>query len=166
MQIKQLVFDLGGVLIDWSPRYFFKKIFEDETKLDYFLTEVCNMEWHAKQDAGRSFAEATDDLAGKFPEYEEAIRLFYPSWDEMFSGVFEDTLAVFYRLKATYPLYALTNWPAEAFPKARKKFDFLSNFQGIVVSGEEKMVKPSPEIYKILLQRYSLNANETVFIDD
>lgn len=167
MEIKQLVFDLGGVLIDWNPLYVFKTIFEDQKELDYFLSEVCNMEWHSQQDAGtRTFAEATSDLIKKFPEYESAIKLFYPSWDKMFAGVFEDTVAIFNQLKEKYPLYGLTNWPAEAFPRARQQFDFLSHFKGIVVSGEEKVTKPNAKIYNILLQRYQLNAHETVFIDD
>ncbi|HVW98531.1 MAG TPA: HAD family phosphatase [Mucilaginibacter sp.] len=166
--INTIIFDLGAVLIDWNPHYMYRTIFEDEQKMIEFLANVCTPDWNEEQDAGRSLQEGTKLLVSQFPEHEANIRAFYDRWDEMLGDAFGGTVEIFKELKATekYRIYALTNWSAETFPKALAKFDFLHWFDGIVVSGAEKMRKPTPEFYHILLNRYNVKAGEALFIDD
>lgn len=167
--IKNIVFDLGGVLVDWNPAYVYRKIFNnDQEKVDWFLTNICTSDWNEEQDAGRSLAEATEILVSQHPQYEVWIRVFYDRWEEMLGGVIKETEEILKQLKENrnYRIYALSNWSAETFPIALKRYDFLKLFEGIIVSGTEKTRKPFPEIYNILLERYQLNAEECVFIDD
>ncbi len=166
--IKTVIFDLGGVLIDWNPHYVYRHIFDDDEKLNWFFETVCTSEWNEKQDAGRSLKEATDELVARFPEYENEVRAYYGRWEEMLGGPIHDTVEIFRSLKEAnqYRLYALTNWSAETFPVALQRYDFLKWFDGIVMSGEEKTRKPFPEIYQLLLSRFDLDPSETVFIDD
>lgn len=166
--IKAIIFDLGGVLIDWNPEYLYKNIFKDNNDTQYFLDTICTGEWNEEQDGGRSLEEGTKILINKFPEQEENIRAFYDRWEEMLGGAIDGTVDIFKGLKSggKYKLYALTNWSAETFPIAQKKYDFLNWFDGIVVSGTERMKKPSPEFFQLLLDRYQLKADEVVFIDD
>ena len=168
-QIDNIVFDLGGVLVDWDPKYLYSKVFNgDHKRMNFFLSEVCTPEWNVEQDAGRSLAEATQILVEKFPDHENHIRLFYDRWSEMIRGSVRGTVTLLEELKKkdAHNLYALTNWSAETFPVALERFDFLGHFQGIVVSGEEKTRKPFPKIYEILFERYSLDPGTSVFIDD
>ncbi|MCB0474782.1 MAG: HAD family phosphatase [Flavobacteriaceae bacterium] len=167
-KINTIVFDLGGVLIDWNPKYLYRKVFDTETRIDWFLNNICTSEWNVQQDAGRSFSEATQLLVNQYPEYEKEIRFFYDRWTEMLGGAIQDTVSLLHRLKAanSHALYALTNWSDEAFPVARERFDFLQLFEGIVVSGEEKTRKPFRDIYEILIERYGLTPQKSVFIDD
>jgi 2-haloacid dehalogenase len=165
--IKNIIFDLGGVLIDWNPRYLYKKIFSNDAEMEYFLTHVCNDEWNVTQDAGRSLAEGTKILCAKFPDKAHLIKLFYDRWHEMLGGEIPESVAIFNRLKNNkMNLYALTNWSHETFAYARGHFKFLHDFLDIVVSGEEKIIKPDQRIYEILLQRNNLIAEECVFVDD
>ena len=166
--ITTIIFDLGGVLIDWNPEYLYRKVFKDESEMKHFLEKVCTPEWNEEQDAGRTLAEATDFLLKKYPEHEENIRLYYDRWQEMLAGAIEGTVEIFEKLKKTkrFKIYALTNWSAETFPIALEKYQFLSWFDGVVVSGTEKKRKPFPEFYQILLDRYQVKAEETIFIDD
>ena len=166
--ITTIIFDLGGVLIDWNPEYLYKKVFKDESEMKQFLEKVCTPEWNEEQDAGRTLAEATDFLLKEYPEHEENIRLYYNRWQEMLAGAIEGTVEIFKKLKETkrFKIYALTNWSAETFPIALEKYQFLSWFDGVVVSGTEKKRKPFPEFYQILLDRYQVKAEETIFIDD
>lgn len=166
--ITTIIFDLGGVLIDWNPEYLYRKVFKDESELKHFLEKVCTPEWNEEQDAGRTLAEATDFLLKEYPEHEENIRLYYNRWQEMLAGAIEGTVEIFEKLKKTkrFKIYALTNWSAETFPIALEKYQFLSWFDGVVVSGTEKKRKPFPEFYQILLDRYQVKAEETIFIDD
>jgi 2-haloacid dehalogenase len=166
--ITTIIFDLGGVLIDWNPEYLYRKVFKDESEMKHFLETVCTPEWNEEQDAGRTLAEATDFLLKKYPEHEENIRLYYSRWQEMLAGAIEGTVRIFEKLKETkrFKIYALTNWSAETFPIALEKFEFLGWFDGVVVSGTEKKRKPFPEFYQILLDRYHVKAEETIFIDD
>jgi len=163
-----IIFDLGGVLIDWNPEYLYQKIFSDEKEMKHFLSSICTPEWNEEQDGGRSLQEATDMLIQKFPEHKENITAFYGRWPEMLSGEIQETVQIFKELKDAnkYKFYALTNWSSETFPIAAERYPFLHWFDGIVVSGTEKMRKPSAEFYQLLLKRYHVNAEEAVFIDD
>ena len=163
-----IIFDLGGVLIDWNPEYLYQKIFSDEKEMKHFLSTICTSEWNEEQDGGRSLQEATDMLIQKFPEHKENITAFYGRWPEMLSGEIQETVQIFKELKDAnkYKFYALTNWSSETFPIAAERYPFLRWFDGIVVSGTEKMRKPSAEFYQLLLKRYHVNAEEAVFIDD
>ncbi len=168
-RIDNIVFDLGGVLVDWDPKYLYNKVFNnDKKRIDSFLKEVCTPEWNVEQDAGRSLAEATQILIDKFPEQEDHIRLFYDRWEEMIRGEIKGTVTLLEELKKkdAHNLFALTNWSAETFPVALERFDFLGYFQGIVVSGEEKTRKPFTRIYEILFDRYQLEPSASIFIDD
>ncbi len=166
--INTVVFDLGGVLIDWNPEYVYRQIFEDEAERRYFLTEVCSPHWNEQQDAGRSLQEATEWLVGQFPDYEPQIRAYYGRWQEMLGGAIPETVDILNQLRdqASHRLLALTNWSAETFPTALELFDFLHYFEGILVSGVEKLIKPDPRIYQLLISRYGLNPGESLFIDD
>jgi len=166
--INTIIFDLGAVLIDWNPHYMYRSIFTDEQEMKDFLANVTTSDWNEEQDAGRSLAEGTELLVQQHPQHEVNIRAFYGRWIEMLGDAFEGTVEVFKELKASgkYKIYALTNWSAETFPMAQERFEFLSWFDGIVVSGTEKMRKPAPEFYQILLDRYNVNPQEALFIDD
>lgn len=166
--INTVIFDLGGVLIDWNPRYLYQKIFKTEEEIDYFLENICTSEWNEEQDGGRSLSDATRLLVEKHPEHKTAIEHYYNSWEEMLNGEISGTVEVLEKLKKSgkYKLYALTNWSSETFPIALKRFPFLSYFDGIVVSGKENDRKPFPSFYQLMLDRYRIDAATAVFIDD
>jgi 2-haloacid dehalogenase len=166
--VNTIVFDLGAVLIDWNPRYLYRKIFNTEKEVTWFLENICTHDWNEKQDAGRSFEEATNELLAKFPEYEIPIRAWYGRWQETISGSIQGTVEILKEIRDSkkYKLYALTNWSAETFPWALENFEFLHWFQGIVVSGHEKTRKPFPEFFQILFDRYKINPAQALFIDD
>jgi 2-haloacid dehalogenase len=166
--IETIIFDLGGVLIDWNPRYVYRKIFSDEAKMEDFLTNVTTMEWNEQQDAGHLIADATRELIAKHPESEPEIRAYYDRWTEMLNGAIQETVDILTKVHEgkKYRLYALTNWSGELFPYALANFDFLQYFKGIVVSGDEKMKKPDIRIYDLILDRYEIDPKTAVFIDD
>ncbi|TNJ46534.1 HAD family phosphatase [Tamlana fucoidanivorans] len=167
--INTIIFDLGGVLIDWNPEYVFIDVFNgDRDKMHWFLKHVCTPDWNENQDAGYTLEQATKDRITLFPEYENEIGAFYGRWPEMLGGAIEGSVSILNRLRESkhYKIIALTNWSAETFPIALKKFDFLQWFEGIVVSGEEKTRKPFDDIYKLTLQRYNINPEQALFIDD
>lgn len=168
MKIDTLVFDLGGVLIDWNPEYLYNKIIPDEQERKWFLSTICTPDWNEEQDAGRSLQEATDHLVMKFPGHEKAIRAYYGRWQEMLGGPIHDTVEIFRELKTRgkLKLYALTNWSAETFPVALELYDFLHWFDGRLVSGEEKVRKPFPEIYKLLIERFQIDPKHAIYVDD
>jgi len=169
MEINTVIWDLGGVLIDWNPRYVFnEQYFESEEKQDYFFRHICTSDWNEEQDAGRSIVEATQELVLKFPAWEKAIRDYYGRWTEMLRGPIHDTVDIFRRLKdaGTHKHYALTNWQANLFDIALVRYDFLHWFDGRVVSGEEKTRKPFPEFYRRLLDRFDVDPGKALFIDD
>ena len=167
--IKNVVFDFGGVLIDWNPEYVFLKEFRgDRNQMNWFFKNICTSEWNEQQDAGCNIAQATEERLTMFPEYESLIRMYYGRWEEMLGYEITGTVALLEKLhnKSDIVLYGLTNWSHETFPVALERFDFLQYFQDIVVSGTEKLIKPDPLIYKLLLDRNGLKAEECVFIDD
>ncbi len=165
--IKDVVFDFGGVLMDWDPRYLYRTYFKDEEQMEYFLSHICTDAWNAEQDRGRTFDEGVSLLLRQYPQYAEPIRMYKDRWESMLKGEFPRSVELLRRLKEQgYGIYGLTNWSAETIPIAFAKYDFFSLFDGIVVSGEEKLIKPDPKIYRILLDRYKLTAENTLFIDD
>ena len=163
-----IIFDLGGVLIDWNPDYVFDKIFTNPARKRFFYENICTPDWNEEQDAGRPIEEATKLLLAQHPEWEAEIKAYYGRWREMLGGPIEETVDIFRELKAygNHRIYALTNWSAETFPVALETFDFLHWFDGIVVSGTEKTRKPFPVFYQILLDRYEVQPEKAVFIDD
>lgn len=167
-QIKNIIFDLGGVLIDWNPEYMYKKIITDDNERKYFLENICTMSWNEEQDGGRSIQEANDLLISLYPDKSAYILAFYQRWEEMLNGPIEGTVEVLRLLKSNnkHNIYALTNWSAETFPRALELFDFLHWFDGRIVSGEENTRKPFKEIYDLTLSRFNIEAAETLFIDD
>lgn len=163
-----VVFDLGGVLIDWNPRYLYRTLFDgDDAAMEHFLTHVCSPAWNHRQDAGRSFADGCAELGRAFPESRPLIEAWRERFDETMAGPIGGTVEILADLRATgVPLYALSNWSAETFPIARARFDFLAWFDGIVISGELGVAKPDARIFAHLLETYRLQAPATVFVDD
>ncbi len=164
---KIIIFDLGGVLIDWDPRHLYRKIFSDTNELEYFLNEVCSLEWNSQMDVDKSFLDAIDDLIPKFPQYKEQIQAYFDRWEEMIAGVFPGTVEVLRELKDTgYPLAALSNWSSETFPLVKDQYEFLSWFNPLVISGTIGYKKPDPEPFQILLHSLKSDARDCIFIDD
>ena len=163
-----IIFDLGGVLVDWNPEYVYKTIFEKKDEMDWFLQNITSADWNEAQDGGRTIQEANEILIRSFPEHEANIRAYYERWEEMLGGPIEGTVEIFRRLKKDPALkfYALTNWSAETFPVALARYDFLHWFDGRLVSGEEKTRKPFIGIYELLLSRFSIDPTRAIYIDD
>jgi 2-haloacid dehalogenase len=162
-----VVFDLGGVLVDWNPRYLYRRLFDDEAAMERFLAEVCSSHWNELQDAGRPWREAIAVLSTEHPQHAGLIAAYRERWDEMLRGPIAASVAILDELRARgVPLYALTNWSHETFPLARRRYRFMEAFLGIVVSGEERLIKPDPAIFQRLLSRYGLDPARTVYIDD
>jgi len=166
MKIENVIFDFGGVLVDWNPRYLYRDYFQDKSEMETFLRTVCTDEWNIEQDRGRSLAEGTRLLQEQFPEFHSLIQLYYDKWEVMLHGDIPETVSLLYQLKEKFSIYGLTNWSAETITIAYERFHFFGEFDGIVVSGKEKMIKPDKRLYHILLDRYNLKAGNTVFIDD
>jgi 2-haloacid dehalogenase len=164
--IEAVVFDLGGVLIDWDPRHLYRKLLDDE-EMERFLATVCTADWNRELDGGRSFAEAVNSLSREYPDHAELIAAYHQRWDEMLAGAIPSSVSVLDDLRASgVVVHALTNWSAETFGVARQRFPFLAWFDGIVVSGEVGITKPDPGIYRLLFERFSLEPERVVFIDD
>jgi 2-haloacid dehalogenase len=166
--IETIIFDLGGVLINWNPRNMFRKMFADEKQMEYFLQNITTMEWNEQQDAGRKIADATAALVAQHPEWATEIQAYYDRWTEMLDGAIGETVELLTRLYEgkQYRLYALTNWSGELFPYALANFPFLQFFEGILVSGDEGLKKPDLRIYNLILERYHIDPTKAVFIDD
>ena len=168
-KIDTIIFDFGGVLIDWNPAYVYLKEFRGDTKkMSHFLEHICSWEWNENQDAGYLLQQATEERVAMFPEHERLIRMYYGRWEEMLGYEHTETVEILKHLKekGEHKLLGLTNWSHETFPVALARFDFLSWFDGIVVSGTEKMKKPDARIYQLTLDRYHVKAKNAVFIDD
>ena len=169
MKINNIIFDLGGVLIDWNPDYVFLNEFQgNKEKMKEFYNKVCTFDWNENQDAGYPLKKATEDRIKLFPEYENLIQMYYGRWEEMLGGAIEDSVSILKKIvnNPNYRVIALTNWSAETFPIALKRYDFLHWFEGIVVSGTEKTRKPFKKIYYLTLERYNLKPANSLFIDD
>ena len=166
--IDTLVFDLGGVLIDWNPNYLYSKLIPDAKERQWFLANITTPDWNEEQDAGRSLAEATELLVARHPDHEASIRAYYNRWTEMLGGPIHETVEIFRELKARgqLKLYALTNWSAETFPVALEMYEFLHWFDGRLVSGAENMRKPYPEIYQRLVERFGIVPSRAIYVDD
>jgi 2-haloacid dehalogenase len=162
-----VVFDIGNVLIGWDPRNLYRKLFAGRTdEMEWFLANVCTSEWNLEQDRGRSFAEGVELLLAAHPErWHDLIRAYDTRWTEMLSGEIAGTVAILDALHARgTPLYAITNWNQDTF--RRKHHPCLERFRGIVVSGEERLIKPDPAIYRLFCERYEVRAAGCVFVDD
>ena len=163
----KFLFDLGGVFFDWNPKYFYKKIFKKSDDLDYFLNNVCTLEWNYKQDTGRLIKEAEEELIIKYPNYTKEIKLYYPNHRKMIVRVFQESIDVLSKLyKKNYLCYVLSNWSAETFEGMTRDYPFLKKFDGLLISGEEKITKPNKEIFELAINRFKLIPDNTVFIDD
>ncbi len=162
-----VVFDLGGVLIDWNPRYLYRTVFGDEAEMEQFLAQICSPAWNARQDAGRPWDEAVAELSARHPSHAAQIAMYRDRWEQTLGEAIAPTVEVLRDLHAQgVRLYALTNWSQETFPVALGRFPFLAWFAGILVSGEEGLIKPDPAIYRRLLERFDIDPQAAVFIDD
>ena len=167
MSIRAIIFDFGGVLIEWDPRNLYRHYFNQPEKIEQFLSDVNFSQWNIEQDRGRPFAEGIAVLSAQYPHYATYIHAFGERWDETLVGTIDGTVKILRELKqAGYPLYALSNWSAETFPIARRKFDFFDAFDEIILSGAVGMVKPERGIFELLLQKIGRPAHECLFIDD
>ena len=166
-RLTTVVFDLGGVLIDWDPRYLYGQLFDDPDEMESFLAEVTTAEWNAHQDAGRPWAEAIELLVAEHPERRELIEAYHRRWPDMLAGEISGTVDVLAELRAAeVRLVALSNWSTEMFPIARERFDFLAWFEGIVISGDVGVNKPDRRIFEHLVERFGIEPAVALFIDD
>jgi 2-haloacid dehalogenase len=163
-----VVFDLGGVLIDWDPRHLYRQLFDgDDAAMERFLAEVCNNEWNVRQDAGRPFADAVAELVLRHPAQRALIEAYHLRWPEMVAGPIDGSVELLAELRAAgYELHALTNWSAETFALTRPRFAFLAWFESILVSAEVGLIKPDPRIFQLLLERIGRAARACIYIDD
>ncbi|MGI9489690.1 MAG: HAD family hydrolase [Geminicoccaceae bacterium] len=162
-----IIFDLGAVLIDWNPRHLYRKLFDDERAMETFLREICTPAWNAEQDRGRTWDEAVETLVNEHPEHRDLITAYRDRWVEMLMGPIQGTVDILERLDGEgHELHALTNWSAETFPIARERYGFLERFRTILVSGDERLTKPDPAIFELMLERIGHPAGHCLFIDD
>ena len=162
-----VVFDVGNVLLRWDPRFLYRRIFDEEERMEWFLANVCTSAWNVEQDRGRDWDEAVAFLVERHPDHEIPIRAFHERWHETVSGVIEENVALLQRLReAGVPTYCITNFSGAKFREAQTRYPFLASFDGAIVSGDERLLKPDPAIYRLLLTRYGLVAEDCVFIDD
>jgi 2-haloacid dehalogenase len=162
-----VVFDLGGVLLDWDPRYLYRQLIDDEAEMERFLGEVCTLEWHAAHDRGVPMAESCAALAATHPEYAELITAWGERSEEMIAGPILGSVEILEELlQKGVRCYALTNMERETYPLRLQRFPFMGWFAGTVVSSHEGVAKPAPEIFRRLLDRFGLAPERTVMIDD
>ena len=166
--IKAIIFDFGGVLLNWDPRNLYRTYFpEQEQALEEFLREVDFYTWNAELDKGKSLDLGVAELSAKFPHRANLIAAYAKHWGETITGEVEGTVKTLYQLKAKgYPLYGLSNWSVETFPFVRDVYPFFDEFDEIIISGEVNLIKPEPEIYQLLLSKIDFPAQACLFIDD
>jgi 2-haloacid dehalogenase len=165
--VDTVVFDLGGVFIDWDPRHLYRQLLDDEAEMERFLETVCTTEWDAQLDAGRPFADGVAELVARHPDQEWLIRAYADRWEDMLAGEIPGTVEVLDELDGTgVRLFALTNWSSETFPIARRRFPFLERFVAVVVSGDEGIVKPDPRLFRVLVERHAVEPARSLFVDD
>ena len=165
--IKNIIFDLGGVLIDWNPEYVYLDVFNrDKKKMNWFFKTICTEKWNLNQDAGYPLEKATNDLIKLYPRHKSHIEMYYGRWEEMLGGEIKKSVWILKKLISQFEVYALTNWSNETFPVALKRFKFLYLFKDIIVSGKEKLIKPDPKIFELATIRFKIKPSETIFIDD
>jgi 2-haloacid dehalogenase len=165
--VAAVVFDLGGVLVDWDPRHLYREVFDDEAEMERFLAEVCTLEWHERHDRGHPMADSVAELAATAGEHAGHVLLWSERYLDMVAGPVPGTAEVVRELRARdVPVYALTNMPVEAWPGLLERFAVLRELDGAIVSGEERMAKPDPEIFELLVSRFGLTPATTVFVDD
>ena len=166
--IKAIIFDFGGVLLDWDPRYLYQRYFpENSQAMEQYLKEINFYKWNARQDEGRSFSEGVADLSAQFPEYQLLIQAYFDHWEDSIAGPIAGTVDILHELKQKgIPLYGLSNWSTETFPRAKHKYPFFDWFDDILLSGEVKLNKPDPAIFNLLLTKINYLAPECLLIDD
>jgi len=165
--ISTVVFDIGNVLIRWDPRFLYRKLIDDEARMERFLADVCTPAWNLEQDRGRDWAEAVAELAARHPGDAELIRAFDERWGEMVPGPIEGSVAILEELAAAgVPLHAITNFSAAKWTETRTRFSFLDLFGDVVVSAHERLLKPDAAIYRLLLERQGIDPRTAVFVDD
>ncbi len=163
----KFLFDLGGVFFDWDPHFFYKDVFNNIDERVSFLNNICNDQWNIQQDAGRLIKDAEIVLIRDFPNYEKEIKLYYKNHRKMFRKIFKKSVDVLIDLKnKNYECYVLSNWSWETFQDMDKEYPFLNKFDGLIISGKEKLIKPDTRIYKLAINRFNLIPEETIFIDD
>jgi 2-haloacid dehalogenase len=163
-----IIFDIGGVLLDWNPRYLYNKIFDnDESRINHFLQVICPQEWNAKQDAGYPIAKAVEERVELYPDFEPQIRAYYGRWEEMLMGEIKGSVKILSDLRQVgYPLCALSNWSAETYQRVKNKYEFFQWFDEILISGSVKVIKPDQAIFELLLDRIQRPADQCLLIDD
>jgi 2-haloacid dehalogenase len=168
LPIKAIIFDFGGVLLEWNPRHLYRRFFPDQPEaMEEFLAEINFAEWNAQQDKGRPFEQAVAELSAQFPHHRELIKAYHEYWEESIVGPISGTVAIATRLKEKgYSLYGLSNWSAETYPIVKGKYDFFDLFDEIILSGEVGLIKPDPGIFRLMLERIQRPASECLFIDD
>ena len=165
--IKAVIFDIGNVLIEWDPRFLYEKLITDPGELDFFLSEVVTLEWHTEHDRGRSFKDGIDILSAKYPEYADLIALYDDRWFETLGAVIDGTVHILEQLAdRKIPCYGLTNFSAEKYPDFARANAFTDYFESVVVSGREGLIKPDPRIFQVAMDRFGLDPEQTLFIDD
>ena len=163
----KFLFDLGGVFFDWDPKNFFKDQFDNQSEMNFFLDNICNNDWNLQQDKGRLIIDAENDLITKFPNYEEKIKMYYPNHRKMIKGIFHESIELLYELKKkNYSCYILSNWSSETFEGMTEEYNFLKDFDGMIISGDIKLVKPDKKIFEFAIEKFNLAPDETIFIDD
>lgn len=162
-----IVFDLGKVLIEWDPRHLYRTVFADADKMEWFLANVCTSDWNLAQDRQPTLDAGIDELVSRHPDYANEIRMYRDRWMEMVPGAIEGSVEILMQLHLNgVPVYAITNWNGATFRATRSRFDFLSLFRDIVVSGDEGLLKPEPAIFELLADRNSIDLSQSLFIDD
>jgi HAD superfamily hydrolase (TIGR01549 family) len=164
--IDTVIFDVGNVLLDWDPRHLYRKLFGDHERMEWFLANICNPAWNIEQDRGRSFADGVAELLARHPQWEREIRAFDERWEETVGGEIAGSIELLGRLKGKAALYSITNFSREKFALSLQRYAFLREFEGVVVSAHEGLLKPDPAIYRLFLERYGREASRCLFIDD